>query len=41
MYQFVNEHDDSVNKGGNKNALGCFIPVGIDINRKKNGIGKE
>ena len=41
MYQFVNEYGDTINKRGYKNALGCFIAVGIDINRKKNSICQE
>ncbi len=41
MYQLINEYADPVNECGSKNAPGCFVPVGININRKKNRICKK
>jgi hypothetical protein len=36
--KFVQQNSNAVYKCRNKNALGSFIPVGVDINGKKNGI---
>ena len=41
MHQFVNQDGDAVNKRCNEHTLGCFITMGVNINRKENCVGKQ
>jgi hypothetical protein len=39
--EFKNQYENSVEQGGNKNALGGLVAVGVDIKGENNGVGQE
>ena len=39
--ELINQHENAINQGGYKNTPGRFIPVGIDIYGKQDGIGQQ
>jgi len=41
MQKLVQKHRNAINQGGNENALGRFIAMGVDINGKQYGIGEQ
>ena len=41
MDKFINENSDTIDQGGGKNPLSCFIAVAVDINCKQDRIGQE
>jgi len=41
MYQFIYQHEDSVNQCAHKNTPGRFVAMGIHIDCKECGIGQQ
>jgi hypothetical protein len=41
MNQFVDQHPDTIEKGGHENSFGSLIAVGIDIDGKQDGVGQQ